>query len=109
VSFTFRCALSFVDTYAHILFLEVNFGFSNRMEEEEFQSQLMVERHYMIDENESSNLHHATTLGSEEVVKEIVNKPSLEDPSEESFPQFEFDLDLYMISEQAEALWIPHL
>jgi hypothetical protein len=81
----------------------------NRMEEEEFQSQLMVERHYMADENESSNLHHkhvqaTTTLRSEEVVEEIVNKPSLEDPLEESFAQFEFDLDLDMISEQAKAL-----
>jgi hypothetical protein len=28
VSFTFRCALIFVDTYAHTLFLEVNFSFS---------------------------------------------------------------------------------
>jgi hypothetical protein len=28
VSFTFRCALIFVDTYAHTLLLEVNFNFS---------------------------------------------------------------------------------
>jgi hypothetical protein len=28
-----------------------------RIEEEEFQSQLMAERHYMIDEDDSSNLH----------------------------------------------------
>jgi len=27
VSFTFRCALIFVDTYAHTSFLEVNFVF----------------------------------------------------------------------------------
>jgi hypothetical protein len=27
VSFTFRCALIFVDNYAHTLFLEVNFVF----------------------------------------------------------------------------------
>jgi hypothetical protein len=27
VSFIFRCALIFVDTYAHTLFLEVNFVF----------------------------------------------------------------------------------
>jgi len=27
VSFIFRCALIFVDTYAHTLFLEVNFIF----------------------------------------------------------------------------------
>jgi hypothetical protein len=83
----------------------------NRMEEEELQSQLRAERHYMIDENENdmSNPYHehvqaTTTLGSEEVVEEIVNKPSLKDPLEESFAQFEFDLDLDMISVQAEAL-----
>jgi hypothetical protein len=83
----------------------------NRMEEEELQSQLRAERHYMIDENENdvSNPHHehvqaTTTLGSEEVVEEIVNKPSLKDPLEEGFAQFEFDLDLDMISEKAEAL-----
>jgi hypothetical protein len=29
VSFTFRCALIFVDTYAHTLFLEVNSIFHN--------------------------------------------------------------------------------
>jgi len=61
----------------------------NRMEQEELQSQWMAERHYMIDENESSNPHHehahaTTTLGSEEVVEEIVNEPSLKDPMEES-------------------------
>jgi hypothetical protein len=81
----------------------------NRMEKEEFQSQLMVERYYMIDENESSNPHHehahaTTTISSEEVVEEIVNEPSLEDPLEESFAHLEFDLDLDMIHEQAEAL-----
>jgi hypothetical protein len=81
----------------------------NRMEKEEFQSQLMVERHYMIDENESNNPHHehahaTTTLGSEEVVEEIVNEPSLEDPLEESFDNLEFDPDLDMIHEQAKAL-----
>jgi hypothetical protein len=30
VSFTFRCALIFVDTYAHTLLLEVNFVFSKK-------------------------------------------------------------------------------
>jgi hypothetical protein len=59
------------------------------MEEEELQSQLMAERHYMIDENESNNPHHehvqaTTTLGSEEV---IVNKPSLDDPFEDRCAQ----------------------
>jgi hypothetical protein len=69
----------------------------------------MVERHYLIDENESSDLHHGhahatTTLGSEKVVEEIVNEPSLEDPLEESFAHLKFDMDLDMIHEQAEAL-----
>jgi hypothetical protein len=69
----------------------------------------MAERHYMISEDESSNPHHeharaTTTLGSEEVVEEIVNEPSLKDPSEESCAQFEFDLDLDVVSEKAEAL-----
>jgi hypothetical protein len=83
----------------------------NRMEEEELQSQLSAKRHYMIDENENdvNNPHHehvqaTTTLGSEEVVEEIINKPSLEDPLEEGFAQFKFDLDHDMVSEQAEAL-----
>jgi len=81
----------------------------NRMEQEELQSQWMAERNYMIDENESSNPHHehahaTTTLGSDEVVEEIVNEPSLEDPLEESFAHFEFDMDLDMIHEQAKAL-----
>jgi hypothetical protein len=80
-----------------------------KMEEEELQSQLMVERHYMIDKDDSSNPHHehvqaTTTLGSEEIVEEIVNEPSLEDPLEESFAHLEFDLDLDMIHEQAETL-----
>jgi hypothetical protein len=47
----------------------------------------------MIDEDDSSNPYHehvqaTTTLGSEEVVKEIINEPSLEDPLEETFAQF---------------------
>jgi hypothetical protein len=70
----------------------------NKTEEEELQSQLMVEGHYMIDEGDSSNLHHehvqaTTTLGSEVVFEEIVNEPSLDDPFEESCFQIEFDLD----------------
>jgi hypothetical protein len=35
------------------------------------------------------------------------NKPSLEDPLEERFAQFEFDLNLDMIREQAQALLDP--
>jgi hypothetical protein len=37
----------------------------------------------------------------------ILTEPSLEDPLEESFAQFEFDLDLDMIHEQAKALLDP--
>ena len=39
----------------------------------------------------------------------MFRKPSLEDPMEESFAQFEFDLDLDMIHEQAKALLDPAL
>jgi hypothetical protein len=62
----------------------------------------------MIDEDCSNNSYHehvqAIKFGSEEVVKETVNESSLEDPLEKSFAQFEFDLDLDMIHEQAQAL-----
>ena len=34
-------------------------------------------------------------------------EPSLEDPLQESFAQFEFDLDLDMINKQAKALFDP--
>jgi len=79
----------------------------NKMEGEELQSQLMAESHYMIDEDDSSNLHHehvqaTTTLGSEVVFEEIVNEPSMKGPFGESCDQFEFDLDLVL--EQDEAL-----
>jgi hypothetical protein len=81
----------------------------NIMKEEELQSQLMVERHYMIDDGDYNNPHHehvqaTTTRGSEEVVDEIVNEPSLEDPLEERFAQFEFDPNLDMVPKHAEAL-----
>jgi hypothetical protein len=66
----------------------------------------------MIDEDCPSDPHHeyvqaTTTFESEEVVEEIFYKPSLEDPLEESFAQFEFDLDLDMVHEQAKALLDP--
>jgi hypothetical protein len=78
-----------------------------RIEEEELQGQLMADGHYMIDEDDSSNLHYehvqaTATLGSEVVFEKIVNEPSLEDPFEESCAQFEFDLDL--VPKQDEAL-----
>jgi uncharacterized coiled-coil protein SlyX len=70
-----------------------------RIEEEEFQSQLMATRYYMIDEDDFSISYHehaqaTTTLGSEVVFEEIANGPSLEDPFEESDAQIEFNLDL---------------
>jgi uncharacterized coiled-coil protein SlyX len=77
----------------------------NRLEEEELQSQLMA-GHYMIDEDDSSNLHHelvqaTATFGSEVVFKETVNEPCLKFPLGESCDQFEFDLDL--VPKQDEA------
>jgi hypothetical protein len=80
-----------------------------RIEEEEFQSQLMATRYYMIDFNISYHEHaQATaTLGSEVVFEEIANGPSLEDPFEESNAQIEFNLDL--VPEQEEALLDPTL
>jgi hypothetical protein len=49
----------------------------NIMEEEELQSQLMVEIHYMIDDDDFSNPHHehvqaTTTLGSEASVEGLL-------------------------------------
>jgi hypothetical protein len=71
----------------------------------------MARGQYMIDEDCSNNSYHehvqATTFESEEVDKETVNESSLKDPLEESFAQFEFDLDLDMIREQAYALLDP--
>jgi hypothetical protein len=66
----------------------------------------------MIDEDCPSDPHHehvqATTIfESEEVVEEIFCEPSLEDSLEKSFAQFEFDLDLDMVHEQAKALLDP--
>jgi hypothetical protein len=45
----------------------------NRIEKEELQSQLMIERHYMSDEDDSENSYHehaqvTTTLDVDEVV-----------------------------------------
>jgi hypothetical protein len=84
----------------------------NRIEEEEFQNQEMARGQYMIDEDCPSDPHHehvqaTTTFESEEVVEEIFCEPSLEDPLEKSFAQFEFDLDIDMIHEQAKALLDP--
>jgi hypothetical protein len=53
----------------------------NRIEEEELQSQLMIERHYMSDEDDSENSYHkhaqvTITLESEEIVNN--NKEQVE-------------------------------
>jgi hypothetical protein len=96
--------------------LEGQFGHQvaefNRIKEEEFQSQEMARGQYMIDEDCPSNPHHehvqaTSAFESEEVVEEIFCEPSLEDSLEKSFAQFEFDLDIDMIHEQAKALLDP--
>ena len=78
------------------------------VEEEELQSQEMVRRQYMIVEDVPSNSYHehvqATTFGSEEVVKEIVNGPSLEDPLEACVAQFGDNLDLDKLLEKVDAI-----
>jgi hypothetical protein len=66
----------------------------------------------MIDEDDISNPHHehvqdTTTRRSKEIVDETVHELSLKDPTEECFAQFEFDLDLDMIHEQAQAFLDP--
>jgi hypothetical protein len=65
----------------------------------------------MIDEDGPSNSYHehvqATTFGSEEVVKEIVNEPSLEDPLEACLAQFGDDIDLDKLLEQADVILDP--
>ena len=80
-------------------------GEFNRIEEEELQSQDITKGQYMIDENGSNNSHHehvqATTFGSEEVVKETLNGPSLEDPLEACLAQIGDNLDLDKLPEQA--------
>ena len=83
----------------------------NRIEEEKLQNQEMVKGHYMIDEDGPNNSYHehvqATTFGSEEVVKETINEPSLEDPLETCLAQFGDDLDLDKLLEQADAILDP--
>jgi hypothetical protein len=50
---------------------------------------------------------HAIASTKFGTIIEMFREPSLEDPLEESFAQFEFDLDLDMIHEQAKALLDP--
>jgi hypothetical protein len=67
----------------------------------------------MIDDDGPSNSYHehvqATTFGSEKVVKEIVNGPSLEDPLEACLAQFRDNLDLDKLLEQIDAILDPTL
>jgi hypothetical protein len=83
----------------------------NIVEEEELQSQEMVRGQYMIDEDGPSNSFHehvqATTFESEEVVKETINEPSLEDPLEACLAQFGDDLYLDKLLEQINAILDP--
>jgi hypothetical protein len=85
----------------------------NRIEEEELQSQEMARGHYMIDEDCPNNSYHehvqATTCGSEEVVKETINEPSLEDPLEACLAQFGDDLYLDKLLEQVDVILDPTL
>ena len=67
----------------------------------------------MIDEDGPNNSYHqhvqATTFGSEEVVKETVNGPSLEDPLEACLAQFGDSLGLDKLLEKADAILDPTL
>jgi hypothetical protein len=74
--------------------------------EEECQSQFVANYNgqYMKEEYTYYHEQTTTTLENEETVQEIFSESSLEDPLEERFAQFEFDLDLNKIREQAEAL-----
>jgi hypothetical protein len=62
---------------------------------------------------EASSSHHervqTTTFGSEEVVKEIFCKPSLEDLLEERFDQFGDDLDLDKLLDHVDTFSEPSL
>jgi hypothetical protein len=83
------------------------------VKEEELQRQEMVRGQYMIDEDGPNNSYHehvqATTFRSEEVVKETVNEPSLEDPLEACLAQFGDNLDLDKLLEQADEILDPTL
>jgi hypothetical protein len=68
----------------------------------------MVKGQYMIDEDCSNNSDHehvqATTFGSEEVVKETVNEPSLEDSLEACLAQIGDNLYLDKLLEQVDKI-----
>jgi hypothetical protein len=87
---------------------------SNIIKEEEFQSQDMVRKQYMIDEVDISNPHHehvqaTTTRGSEEIVDETGSELSLKEPKVECFTQDEDDLNLDRLLGQAGILCEPNI
>ena len=75
-------------------------------QEEECQSQFVANYNGQYMEEECTYYHEqtTTTLENEETIREMFSEPSLEDPLEECFAQFEFDLDLDTICEQDEAI-----
>jgi hypothetical protein len=75
-------------------------------QEEEYQSQFVANYNgqYMEEECTYYCEQTTTTPKNEEIVWKTFSEPSLEDPLEERFPQFEFDLDLDTIHEQDEAI-----
>jgi hypothetical protein len=76
-------------------------------QEEVCQSQFVANYNgqYMEEECTYYHVQTTTTRGNEENVEEMFSEASLEDPLEECFAQFEFDLDLDMKREQAKALF----
>ena len=75
-----------------------------------YQDDCLFISHYVIEANKSTHEHvQTTTCGSEEVVEDIFCKPSLEDPLEEHFDQFESDLDLNKLLDHADTFSEPSL
>jgi hypothetical protein len=66
--------------------------------------------HYVIEANKPTHEHvQTTTFGSEEVVGGIFCEPSLEDPLEERFDQYEDDLKLDKLLDHADIFSEPSL
>jgi hypothetical protein len=89
----------------------------NRIEEEELQSQLMIERHYMSDEHDSENSYHehaqaTTTLDENEVVdnkKEQVERNERIEHHEKSQPPTDPNLpsDMEVSTEAPACITVP--
>jgi hypothetical protein len=83
----------------------------NRIEEEEFQSQLMTERHHMIDEDDSENFYYehvqvTTTLESEEIVdnneEQVEHHEKIEPPTDPNLPS-----DIEVSTEAPTCITVP--